>query len=934
MSDRVRSYVFRGHIESFFPKASEYQSGLYARYVMTGNLCFYGYRNGGGRILVNIEEEPDDDDIVFPDEATSDDNSQADEEPDGAAGMPAPEVYQAVQRRGVCTLIIEDTGLLTLPHVGLNVNLVLHRGQPLKHLINAAGAAAADNSTNITLKYRDYEYRIQHVRMWRAPDELRHTHLTAACCDVDELMRVDRARYAASVTAAELGVSRNSTAAVDLRGGNNRMYVVADLGDKKVIEALQRERRPFTELGGLCARGDTSVTFTDTIIYAFRNYYALCQTARQHAMLVGTSVHKALCKLSVPASVAQYISVAELDAVYQYDAARARRQPWQVITFGARALLPEHLLSSRLLAWPGVEWYEAQSLAKNNRLARLIEDTLGELPDGVSAMQIVQLAYEMHRDQQNPPTWLRNDTIFDVARLLQWINKKHSKRAGDSNNDASGELLSCVVKFMLVTGVWAELPQQTRTRMRVLAQCKLDANGAIWLTTAREYALTRELARRLITLQPQLVCVEHTGVPISIDPDVLHIYCAFNVVGVVAGDGRLQKCVPLYSIIGRMAYDDNDDFFAIHMLAFRRVIIYDAHFLGRRTLLLLCGLLLRVQQCTGAANFAVEFYGVNVLHSVFTEMVASHCFTVRTESAQRALHAHGRAEFDKIFSDEQKRPLTMRLRDLCVQCIAAGEVVSARRGLEAAIGALPPADIRMNLFDKKLRRWILVTDNRIEVASMLRTARRLLQPVQSTDLRSVMLDRELALIDANPARIADLVFVVAPFVGYHNRALRVVQFMVLRTMPRDNTVLVEHAFSRILTDAAHPGAFAAVSLDCAQLYLELQSVPDQIDHRVCCNTWLPTVMSVARHRLELSSQSFVMAAAALPVPKQDHTIHTTVMFGAKYRFDDVYRVFAHACGTTFQRFTAHNLDRGVLAQALKRREPEPRTFFTDMLRMN
>jgi hypothetical protein len=532
--------------------------------------------------------------------------------------------------------------------------------------------------------------------------------------------------------------------------------------------------------------------------------------------------------------------------------------------------------------------------------------------------------------------------MFDAAKLLAAVNKSRRWRSSELANppveNVGGGLFDGALRLLLRVGAWRRVPERTAQRMLALQHWRREHDSSLWLATERRYALVGRIASYLQRLQPQLAQTEYTGVPLCASANTLYIYCATRIAK--RNDARSAAALPLYSLLLPLAYDANDDRALFELLAFRRVVLYDVHVLDRESLLRVLALL-DAAHAVGALEVVLAG-DARLKSTLFAEIVGASCFrraelgvddaALDARAVVRPMHD----EYDTLFVGvpAKKPDPVAALRRACR--LAVHTSADREQLIREILQTSDPRALEHALRDDggmSRYRWLLACGTFKEAAESVYTALRDASARCHAEAWAADVTRHFALLCERPQRAAEFLFIISPYVGYLNQCARVLNLYMLERPPLSGDVLAESACALLRVGRSSP--VQVVSLDCALLVLELEPEQFAINHTVCCGTWAPNVMRAARHRTELCAQSFVLARDALPLGSRDGTSkrpHTTcALFGANYRFDDVYAIYSHASPARHQRFLTFGANADALRAALDKRYAAPRTFLADLL---
>lgn len=949
-------YVFRGYIKSLLQRDALWQSRFNHQYLVFGKLWYQHRMRDGALVEIDIEEEhtglqqadeQDDDESLMEDEAQADDD---------AAAAKHAEHEDLVQQRRACALIIQDRGKLPLPHAGMAVSLLLHRTQSLPQ-----------HSGNSALTYRDYLYTVVYVKSWKCTSELKTPTLKAAFCDIEAALSADRTRYEQTTQLAAAGtLSKSAVARQSLN--NMSAFVVPDpviTADLKVLAT--GDKTHTMQLRTLCTGATRSAEFVLAAIHTFGNAYALGQCHLHGLLPGGASSDKLANELRLDGATVHDISAAELAAIGRM---RAGDTPLPTqLFFGARDALPLFAASAAVSQWQGVQWFAARDKKLTAGMRKYLKAELPSyLSKSVTPEEVLALAHSLHCEQQ---VWWRSEQdMFDATPLLAAVQVKSARRQKESAQAEESEaeeegaeskaqskqvkLVKAAIALLVHAGVWHNVPVQTKRRLRAMQQWRRTPDGSLWFCTERRYALVSAVASHALRLMPHITLTYGTGQPIAPAANALYVYSGPEP-SVVLDGGASDSflLLPLYVLLERQQYTENDDFFVCELLAFRRVVLCDAHLLDMASLAQLMSLIVCARALAPDVQF--EMHGDPILNSPFRDMVRSLCFRCTSHADVSESLRGGSSRVKQVF-DEHLQMFSGELAparqhvNLIQACYEASLMTKSDIGRQSLAAALVHFAVREQrdtvqclarqlLQDSVKRerapaRWLLLCSSYREAGAALYP--QLAEAAGSIKAEwSEALRRHFCTLANTPQRAAEFVCFVSPYVGYQRQCVRVLEFYAMICTPPES-VNIQKVHCHELDTNRHT-YHAAVSLDCAQLYLALELRQfSAIDHRVCCHTWAENIISVARHRHELCSQSFVMARDALPFNALRCQIRkpagAMVLCGVNFRFEDVYRTFAQASVWDEQAYCVVNLDRLALPAQLSKRYPEPNTFLGDLLR--
>jgi hypothetical protein len=226
-------------------------------------------------------------------------------------------------------------------------------------------------------------------------------------------------------------------------------------------------------------------------------------------------------------------------------------------------------------------------------------------------------------------------------------------------------------------------------------------------------------------------------------------------------------------------------------------------------------------------------------------------------------------------------------------------------------------------------RWLITTNSFAEASKVYMSLK--LSAEALGDDSGYELGRQFEELAKDPRRAASTVLLTSPYIAYQGQCLSVQQFYLYMRPPRRGCMIDEGCCLALAASSEQQ----AVSLDSAFLYAKIEPSSHAIDHRVCCQTWDRNVMQIARHRTDITNQSFIMARDALPLGSSTtnaSALRTTVVyFAGNYRLEDVYRTFSYAAAAAFQAFRVFGFDADALQGALTQRYPPQHSMLRDLL---
>lgn len=938
----VRRYQFSGSLKLLITPNARYESRHEWRFCAMGKLQFIGRRTRGGTIAVNVDNEPADANHSYPALDSDEINSQENEDD----YIKPDEDQRGVKKRDAYAIVVRDNGRLPLPHVGMYFWSTLERGKLLP-------ASEIGERQVGDVNYRYYEYVVVSVWSWRASKHISNIDFYSAFSSLQHVLSADRARYAESARLAESGI--RADAARRHSEATPAMFAIDNNITRDLVRLVTKVQcRRLTRLGRLCGVAEQSQTFPASVMAAFGNLYALAQWALQATLSEGATVHAVANKARLSARQVCAISMAELVALekafIRYEAAA----PEVLLFFGAHPVIPVHALNSVIAGWQGVPLYRPNSHA-THRIARILSARESTRATEDDFSLVLQLAYYLHSEQQSPPPWRRRDDVFDVVELMKAVEKRENwarRRQADGTHQSllDSRRFAAALHTLFALHAWQRAPEACTKRLTLAARWRQPTSESMFMTTARAYALASSMAQHALFCSPQLVRTEHTGARVVMHTETLYLYCGTRLVDHVGTrhvSKRWSSTISLYDVLDQSAYTDNEALWIADMLAYRAIVVYDVHLLERHTLARMFSLFVDVKSAAAPGNLSIELHGDDALPmSLFSDLVQSNRFRVIDVAETRLgppaperpsgvpLKAHD--EYDRVFSGTSRADdpgATLRLA--CNDVAHHRNAGVGRQKLVKELGAIKRLDDPAKLLLRAAKsgipaRWLLLCASSNEaIAGVFKALARDIDSV-----RDVEMARQFAELGERPSIVGDIVLFSSPYVGYMSQCARVHAFYTLTQPPQEHGARLASTMFLPVRQQDKP----ALSLDCPFLYIALDADQFGVDHQLCCQTWAPHVMCVARHRAELTGQSFILARNALPlaaasVNEVASSFTTVLLFGADYRFDDIYCAAARAAVAVQQHYRTLYFDPETLPAALTRRYPGPRSLLVDLLRV-
>jgi len=585
------------------------------------------------------------------------------------------------------------------------------------------------------------------------------------------------------------------------------------------------------------------------------------------------------CSLAPPKAALTRASLAEARAVATD---LSRRALSESLFYGVLDVLPlaasDAPLASNLMARP-----LGDGVRSSAALARLMAQT-GVNDVGDIARTVQALCNAAVRSEARS-----GETVHDLASLL---------RVAFGAQQRPTALVEDAIAVLRANGAFVRPPRVTLQRLSVAAfaaptrhvQLRADA----LYCTERALRRSERLAGALRTCAPTLlVYVSGAEAPTVEMPDALFV-CAGPTPQPFARNSAHLSRAPLDRESGTMALPldsliEGRARTAPPTLIFlgRHVVLWDAHLCDELALL-------RFMQLARVAA-RVTLAGDVRLSSVFAAVWRTRYFASDECGAAAPLAVSAPAhydEFGEIFAPSAARDGSARassasadsLRSLISRAhfdAAARRRVTSIVSGDGRCAAEPQQLLKDSLADAlSARRWLICASSRNDTEHALKALALASDSLPATQ-------RALLRVAANPHLATDLIFLASPFVRVHRTAFAVSGVFVRQEAQTHDGRFSQSMCMRVRGDRA-------LSLDSADLLLQLDAPCSTVDHRKCCGTWHRNVMHVARHRAHVRGAAFVRSHGAAPLARSAKFVRSTVLYADTFRFDDVYAALVAA----------------------------------------
>jgi len=901
----MREYSFAGSIKCVLDASNDAVSVCTRRYLVYGQMHYYGRRADGTRVNVPLMEEPDDDEHVY---AVATDGSEA-LDMDGEAEEDEQEEEEKVYTgKRSYAVVIEDRNRLPLPHVGMFVSLVLQREQLLELalLVDASGRQMTALPEPTQQRYLHFLYGVQRVRSWRACKNVSKGVLVGALTQVPTTFAALQKRNAADAKLVSQQWRADSVAVK--RTKKAQMGKVGDLPVKQWSTVIQElTRSPVTRqltLSQLMATCSVHNSLQPLLQPALSPLYALshdvlADTDKRRLAKGALPLQKAVQQLRIGGRQLNCTSAVEVRAL---DYWLANTEPQKALFFGALDVLtPTSAVHSPLMnEWAGLQYVRVRDRALRRNLLAFVRRHLAdhfadeEDEDELEQRQliVIDLAYQLHRQQQQP--WHRCNDIVDMPALVRAVNRFY--RADSS--PVTSDQLSGAVLFLQSVGAWCTVPEMTAARLSLQAGNE-HAAGYEQFCTERAYQETLKLADLLhqVAEQASIVPVRFTGqLPRCVQQQQWLLLYAGSP---PPTEQRAKSSVALAvsRLLASTLSVDNDVGCVAPLMAYRRVAVLDAHLLTRSQLLMLLQLLAEAL-----------LPGTQLL-------LVGDCGMARSEFAVLARWrglvklAH---EPLQVEANADALPVG-QCRGIDLVSVSSQAVAGWPGGLAALVEQMAECTVPL-ANNEQAARDLWRSPARIIVGSRWRSAQaRLLQPLtdEQADWSTTLLNHK-------------------PYVGVSGVTRKVKQAYLCRELPA--RVANFNRTGCLTLFSTNDAQRRRVSLDNDRLLLELAN-SDGIDHRICCGSWAANVLHVARHRSTICSQSVVTIDELLPVDASCRQLLNALLLGncEGVRLDGIHRT-ASLLAQHGQIVATYADQLQPLVRQLARREPlHRRSMLLDIL---
>ncbi len=832
-------------------------------------------------------------------------------------------------KRRVVLVVVDFDRKLPLVHAGMRLSGRLRRGRALP------------TSLGQVHSFNEYEYEVVFVR---------------SCSQVEFSRGIYEKLLCTEQTWRVLDESRTAIGRQQRRNGRDELA----RSRLSLLPTLVRAPMPPGSFATLVSLAQGSVALKPVVLNHLGNRYA---SARGSLVLVPHGDVVALAHhLGLDGARCERAPLADLVSIATFvDQFTPATVTVDALFFGARVpLLIEGSASTALAGSPGARFSIQALRAKEllneyvpNALARATpekseeeeeeeieeEEESGEEEEQEEAEEeggskspsgpvvVLTLAHEMYRAAFFLQRAGYGQGVFSVRKIAQKATEERP---------TTPLRLNAAVDFLFAARVWVDLGDGLAASWRdychasaiIRAVDSSSRRGAALincggLVPSNFYANSTEMWRALCrrSLLPSPVVVSR----------VLWVVAACT-------PARADTALPLASLVsyeslfGHNNHDDNAARYALEIAAgYDAVVLCDAHVLSSA-------------QLVGALQFFDEMQrGIRLLLS--GDVAARGGETTFSE-----LFASGRLATHSVVDELSAVKLgdTVWLRQAV--SLAANSATWRERlvqqlleaPLEVDVCALPHAPQLIERFHSLAdsigkRRYIVVAQTGLELLFLTTLVREFDELAPTTTSRHVATlgEQFSAMMPCAERALESTVLFVAPFVGIDGaRCVRVSDAWRLDTLPDDRTASIDVRLAVRITIDPCNATNAAFSLNDPLLFVRLDEVGgNAVDHRVCCRSWSPTVMHVARHRNQLCSQSFPMARRALPLVCEDEveTVLCFVEHPTSFCYDDFYDALLTATPLPGPLALAM-LDRARFAAQLGTRRTRTQTLLSRLLK--
>lgn len=932
-----RKFLFYACVQAILAPRSPYDSALVRIFVATGALWYLP--RGVGRVSI-YDESNDDmdarinsaDDVrdheVAQDGEDDDDDATADVELAAAAsglendeeavvssGRQAPAGVQSKKPTSCTVLLRDNDGTIPLLHAGQYVSVTLIRAGMYERTI---GGRVRERPAPVTLDFHQHIYDVVRCSTTTTHQQIELRTLLSALAHPEPLALIEQSRQRAD-SAREKAKFGAPEQAVRARGAYKEPSNIY----KEIIAAFDWHRSSMSWLGGLIAALPSSVRIP--ALLAFTPFY------QAHSAAYGPyeNIGAMLSKVRAPGREVCLWSAIELQCIAYYECVEysAALTIFERLFFGAlvgRVPLCEY--EHAVGRWRGI-YYKEPAFKARGDTARLLAqwprtvcDVLGleKRPLTVLARNIAYIAWAMYDASATLLSYRaclpEANTVVMIGDVSAYViaRRRYDRRFFD---DA---LVGSAINVLLNVKVWERAPDDTEVRLAMERQRAgrasdyfneppSDESLAGGVLLARAYDLSKRLAESAFEEQVCFYDTHKVRADLLISGNTTFLYYSVR--------PAIHDCGIALVALPRLLEREREDpmvgsDFRLRVLVSNVIVLLDAHMFTEVQLLRLLVLVAEVGDEGCDVPRRVLFVGDMHICSPFASLAlaaAQHPGAGRYARSQVHLDMHPlqRAIYTKIQGLLEQPPIAQQLR--ATAAAPPWQLVPGEAGVQ--------------------RRWILVAHTYAAASSALSwLARSVVGGVEVADtslldIRISGLYEKLLELAQRPALFESTLLLAAPWVGYFGRCVRVLRvFAEVRPRERLDEKILESACLSI--DAS--SLTQAVSLDADSLLLEV--VPDThaadvVDHRRCCDTWAPNVLSVAVHRAHLCAQSLPLARDALPCDNR-LTSGTALLLTSDYTLDTLYAAAVRATYHPRTIVTLETPDAQPLEVALERRQPQ------------
>lgn len=562
-----------------------------------------------------------------------------------------------------------------------------------------------------------------------------------------------------------------------------------------------------------------------------------------------------------------------------------------------------------------------------------------------AAERVLKLAHEMYRNALFAQRLGWDEEVYNVQAVAKRANKRI--RA----NPVEAELAA---DYLFEIDAWHRVPvpqaplmfgnDQGEESYRVLLAC-----------STRDWVATTDLLATLDQVRDALFFLNTDGTPAPIyagSQKALSVLFARRVVDYGWRPSEIcwltpgtllptNAAVPVLRPLGQFVTKDEVALrgAAELVLNYRALVVCDAHMFRRDELLVLFSFF-RTLQCERAAVGLEPLRFILAGDTLASQWETGNLFaTLFARGTGVGVDRIGRMSMmpAKTGNDAALQSLRVTLRAAASSAGARDRLVDqlfGRQRLDFGVCIVPSLQPLIEVFmkPKKKRRYILIGQSYelagAEVARILAESIGLM--VEAACI-APLAKQLLATLERPRRALESLLFLVAPYVGFRRRCVRVLgawraqEVVPSRHQPWSLGMMLDLDMSPLNNRNDN----AALSLDDPLLFIDLDTTHDNsIDHRVCCNSWSATVAHALTHRHELTSQSFPLAHAALPLDGNIQHWPELVLCASPqdyFRFEDLYDSMIVAMPVACQ-LTIAGITRHAAAEMVCLNRSNPRTL--------